>query len=195
MNKKNSQLVYAFLIIAFAAFVGILFAFLPTVFEEYSSTKSQVESNRLELEKLEQQDKKLKDKRDQEEIQLQSLKQIYQSQINSSDSLAKYGTMFDDLIKRAQSYGLLIRSIEYDIEPTFDPVYADFSNQYNVCELKFFFVGGYSQLQKYLKDITGSSFPYLISISSLNVTAFTENTDYLLIKMSITLYSKKQTEK
>lgn len=195
MNKKNSQLVYAFLILAVAAFVGILFAFLPKTFEEYSSTKTQVESNRQELEKLEQQDKKLKDKREQEEIQLQSLKQIYQSQIESSDSLASYGTMFDDLIKRAQSYGLLIRSIEYEMNPTYDSVYADFSNQYNVCELKFFFVGTYSQLQKYLKDITGTSFPYLISLASLNVTAFTENTDYLLIKMSVNLYSKKPQSK
>lgn len=195
MNKKNSQLVYAFFILAIAAFVGILCVFIPTTLEEYNSTKTQVANSKIELEKLEQQDKKLKDKKEQEEIQLQSLKQIYQSQIESTDSLASYGTMFDDLIKRAQSYGLLIRSIEYNTEPTFDSVYADFSNQYNVCELKFFFVGSYSQLQKYLKDITGGSFPYLISVSSLNVTAFTENTDYLLIKMSITLYSKKSSTK
>ena len=147
MNKKNSQqLVYAILFVAVAVFIGILAAFVPQTFDEYNSTKSQVESNKLELEKLEQQDKKLKEKKEQEEIKLQSLKQIYQSDINSNDNLAVYGTMFDDLIKRAQSYGLLIRSIEYDINPTFDSIYADFSNQYNVCELKFFFVGGYAPI-------------------------------------------------
>lgn len=189
--KKNAQLVFIFLAMAIAIFCIILFYTVPPLLEEYSSTKVQVQNNKVELEKLEQQDKKLKDKKAQEEIQLQSLKQIYQAEVDSIDSLATYGTMFDDLIKMSQSHGLLIRSIEYDMNPTFDTVYADFSNQYNVCELKFFFVGSYAQLRKYMKDII--QFPYLVSISSLNVTAFSENTDYLLIKMSINLYSKKAT--
>ena len=108
MNKKNSQqLVYAILLVAVAVFIGILAAFVPQTFDEYNSTKSQVESNKLELEKLEQQDKKLKEKKEQEEIKLQSLKQIYQSDINANDNLAVYGTIPASLADHIQEFSLV----------------------------------------------------------------------------------------
>ena len=99
--------------------------------------------------------------------------------------------MFEEIIKRAQSNGLLIRSIEYDMKPADDPIYMEYSDTYNVCQLKFFLVGSYSQLQAFLNGIN-NNFEYLTSISKLNVTAFRANTDYLLINLGITLYSKKQ---
>ena len=64
------------------------------------------------------------------------------------------------------------------------------ADTYNACELKFFFVGTYSQLQSFLSEIN-NNFEYLTFVSKLSVTAFAKNTDYLLINTSITIYSKK----
>ena len=76
------------------------------------------------------------------------------------------------------------------MRPANDPIYIENPEIYNACELKFFFVGSYSQLQAFLSDMN-NNFKYLTYISKLNITAFTSNTDYLLINISITLYSKK----
>ena len=98
--------------------------------------------------------------------------------------------MFEEIIRKAQKNGLMIRSIEYDMRPATDPIYLENPEAYNACELKFFFVGSYAQLQTFLSDMN-NNFGYLTYISKLNITAFTSNTDYLLINISITLYSKK----
>jgi hypothetical protein len=191
MNKKNKNLAYLCILVAIILFFGLVWGFVVPSYNEFESTKSQLTQNEKELERLEAESAKIKDKQAKEELQLKSLKQIYQNDLKgNSDNLSVFGTMFDDLIKTAQANGLLIRSIEYDMNPSFDPIVSNFATQYNACELKFFFVGSYSQLKTYLNEIT-VKFPYLLSISSLNVTAFPENTDYLLIKLSVNLYSKK----
>lgn len=191
MNKKNKNLAYLCILVAIILFFGLIWVFVVPSYNEFESTKSQLTQNEKELERLEAESAKIKDRQAKEELQLKSLKQIYQNDLKgSSDNLSVFGTMFDDLIKTAQANGLLIRSIEYDMNPGSDPIVNNFAAQYNACELKFFFVGSYSQLKTYLNEIT-AKFPYLLSISSLNVTAFPENTDYLLIKLSVNLYSKK----
>lgn len=191
MNKKNKNLAYLCILVAIILFFGLIWVFVVPSYNEFESTKSQLTQNEKELERLEAESAKIKDRQAKEELQLKSLKQIYQNDLKgNSDNLSVFGTMFDDLIKTAQANGLLIRSIEYDMNPSVDPIVTNFSDQYNACELKFFFVGSYSQLKTYLNEIT-AKFPYLLSISSLNVTAFPENTDYLLIKLSVNLYSKK----
>ena len=191
MKKKNKNLAYLCILVAIILFFGLIWVFVVPSYNEFESTKSQLTQNEKELERLEAESAKIKDRQAKEELQLKSLKQIYQNDLKgNSDNLSVFGTMFDDLIKTAQANGLLIRSIEYDMNPSVDPIVTNFSAQYNACELKFFFVGSYSQLKTYLNEIT-AKFPYLLSISSLNVTAFPENTDYLLIKLSVNLYSKK----
>ena len=76
------------------------------------------------------------------------------------------------------------------MRPSNDILYMANSNYYNACELKFFFVGNYSQIRAFLDDMN-KNFEYLTSISGLNITAFPENENYLLISTSITLYSEK----
>ena len=192
MNKKNSQLVSIIIIGSVLIFVIILYLFAAPAITNYQNVKTKILNETNEVVKLEEQYNEEKEKQKQEDIQIQSLKQIYLTEnVNTDENLGKFGTMFDDIIKRAQYNGLLIRSIEYDMKPANSTIYNTFSDTYNVCELKFFFVATYSQLKTFLNELT-NSFPYLISISNLDVTAFSGNEDYLLIKMSITLYSKKQ---
>ena len=108
-------------------------------------------------------------------------------------NLSVFGTMFEDIIAKIQKNGLFIRSIEYNMRPEADQIYQIGSKSYNVCELNFFLVGTYSQLQDLLVEMN-NNFNYLTYISKLNITSFNANTDYLLIDTSITLYSKKPTK-
>ncbi len=194
MNKKNNQLVPIVLLGAVVIFLLIIYSFCNPAFNDYQRAQNKINTDSLEVQRLQEQYDQEKEKRKQEDIQIQSLKQVYiTNSVNSDDNLGKFGTMFDDIIKRAQYNGLLIRSIEYDMKPASSAIYNNFSDTYNVCELKFFFVSTYTQLKTFMNELT-TSFPYLISISKLDVTAFSGNEDYILINMAITLYSKKQTK-
>ncbi len=191
MNKRNKKLVPAVFALSTLIFILIVFFTINPKFEEYQEAQIKNSKINVDRENLEDQITKIKAEQEQEDIKMQSLKTVYKSEIESSnDNLGMFGSMFDDIIKLAQNNSLLIRSIEYDMRPETDPIYAENSDSYNVCELKFFFVGTYSQLGAFLADIN-NRFQYLVYVSKLDVTAFASNTDYLLINSSITLYSKK----
>ncbi len=191
MNKKNKQYVPICFIAALIIFIAIVFLMAKGKIEEYNDLNQKTIRQNTELQNLEKRIGEIETENEQEELKLKSIKPVYESTGASGENLAVYGNMFEEIIKRAQSNGLLIRSIEYDMKPADDPIYMEYSDTYNVCQLKFFLVGSYSQLQAFLNGIN-NNFEYLTSISKLNVTAFRANTDYLLINLGITLYSKKQ---
>lgn len=191
MNKKNKQMVPLCFIVAALVFVAIVFTMVSSAYEEYHNADISKAGAQQNLETYKNQYEASKAEREKNEMQIQSIKQVYQTNVGTdNENLGVFGTMFEDIIKRAQYNGLMVRSIEYDMRPANDPLYAAFSDTYNVCELKFFLVGTYLQSRTFLNEIV-NNFPYLISISKLNVTAFDGNTDYLLIDMSLTLYSKR----
>lgn len=191
MNNKNKQLVPICFLTAIIIFILIVFTVLRNKWDEYTEAKEMAERSTRELKALEEQDNKTQQLREQNEMKLRSIKQIYQSNLDSeNENLGMFGTMFEDIIKRIQYNRLLIRSIEYDMHPATDAVFSGYSDEYNVCELKFFLVGSYAQLQAFLSEMN-NNFEYLISFSKMNVTAFTGNSDYIIANISITLYSKK----
>ena len=191
MNKKNKQLVPICFALAALLFFVIIFVVLKPKYEEFAEMKLRASKNNVERESLEEKIKKLDAEKEAENLKLKSLKPIYESTLESStENLGIFGNMFEEIIKKAQKNGLMIRSIEYDMRPALDPIYKENPEVYNACELKFFFVGSYAQLQAFLSDMN-NNFNYLTYISKLDITAFTSNTDYLLINISITLYSKK----
>lgn len=192
MNKKNKQFVPLCYLAAVIIFFAIVFVMVNDSWQRYTEIKESSQRYSNELENQKQRYEKEKEKRSQEELQLKSIKQVYQTNYDSTsdDNLAMFGTMFDDIIKKAQYNGLFIRSIEYDMKPDSDAIYNNFSNQYYAYELKFFLIGKYPQLRAFMNDIT-NNFQYLLSVSKLNVTAFSGDTDYILINIGITLYSKK----
>ena len=194
MNKKNNPYVLACFVVAAVMCVALMYFFIQPAFLAYDEESKGKVSTEKELKKLSERAEKEKQRRAEEELNLKSIKQIYESGVSGeTDGLSAFGTMFDDIIKLAQQNNLFIRSIEYDTKPADSTIYTDFNDQYNVCKLKFFFVGKYPNLRTFLNDIT-NNFKYLISVSDLNITAFANDTDYILIKMSLTLYSKKPTE-
>ncbi len=189
--KKNKQLVPICFIAAAIIFIVILVFMCKPKWDEYNGENSKLIKNTLKLQENEAKAKMLESNEEEENIKLKSLKPIFESNVDSSnENLKVFGDMFEEIIKKAQQNGLLIRSIEYDMRPAADPIYNENPDGYNVCDLKFFFIGSYGQFQSFLNDMS-KNFSYLTYFSSLNITAFESNTDYLLINTSITLYSKK----
>lgn len=190
MNKKNNQYVPICFAAGVILFFAVVYFMVKPAWDEYNDAKERNTNSASELRTYQERDAKEKQKRAEEEMNLKSIKQIYETVYDNTDNLAAFGTMFDDLIKKAQENDLFIRSIEYDTKPADNSIYTDFSEQYNVCKLNFFLVGKYPNLRNFLNDIT-NNFKFLLSVSNVNITAFAGDTDYILIKLSVTLYSKK----
>lgn len=190
MNKKINQYVPICFIAAFCITIALIIFFAKPAWQEYSEAVSSSKTTASELSSLSERMDKEKQRKAEEELNLKSIKQILESEDSTINNLAAFGSMFDDIIKEARVNNLLIRSIEYDTKPSGDVIYDNFGNQYNVCKLKFFFIGHYSELRNFLNSIT-KEYKYLISVSDIKVTAFEGNTDYILINLSTTLYSRK----
>lgn len=192
MNKKTKKLI-PFVIIFLMIVVGIvaLYFLISPMVQEYNTEKNRNIRAKNETKKMQAQQKRFEQEKKEQEEKLKTLKPIYKSEVPpSADTLSAFGNMFEDIIKRVQYNGLMIRSLEYDMKPTFDPVFKHLEAQYNTCELKFFLIGTYSQLQSFLVEIN-NDFPYMISISKLDVSTFIDNTDYVVIHLSLNIYSKK----
>lgn len=191
MNKKYQQMVPIVILLAVVIFCGLIFVLSQTKINEYIETLEDIEKNKETKLQLEEQAERERNTREAIEMKMRSLKSVYKSEVKGSvDDLSAFGSMFGDIIKKAQGNGLMIRSIEYVMNPAQDVLYSKFPNKYNACELKFFFVSTYGQLADFLIDMN-INYEYLVTISELKATAFEENPDYLLSKLSIIIYSDK----
>ena len=191
MNKSLNQYVPLIGIGAIILAALLIFFCTKDLIAEYSEAKDAVANHERQVQEKEKQINAIDAAAEEERLKLKSLKPIYESEIDSAnENLGVYGDMFEKLVKGAQRNGLMIRSIEYNKTPETDPLMEENADTYNACELKFFFVGTYSQLQSFLSEVN-NNFEYLTYISKLSVTAFSKNTDYLLINAAITMYSKK----
>lgn len=118
------------------------------------------------------------------------LKPIFEQKGSPEDSIASFGGMFEDIVDYIKINNLMLRSIEYSINPIDDLLYAQFPLLYNVCRVNLMAVGTYSQFEAFLNDIY--VYPYFIDISQVEISPYQSDKKYLLANISITLYSKKQ---
>ena len=83
MNKINKQLVPICFLTAIIVFALIVFTFVKNAWEEYTEAKELADKSTKELKTLEEQFDKTQQLRDQNEMKLRSIKQIYQSNLYS----------------------------------------------------------------------------------------------------------------
>lgn len=189
--NKNKQIVPVVFLLSIIIFLGLAIGLIYPAFQEYSEANIKSKNTSDKLISTKDSYDKMQAQQKQEELQIKAVKQVHESTTSkAAENMSAFGTMFDDMIKHAQKNELLIRSIEYDLKPVTDAIYQNNSVAFNVCELKLFLVGTYAQLRGFLNEVT-TNYPYLVSVSKLNVTAFEGNTDYIVIKLSLMLYSKK----
>lgn len=143
---------------------------------------SLVENLRVKVDTIEQANQRLEQQQD-------ILKPFYKQETAQNDSIAAFGGMFQDIVDYVKINGLLLRSIEYNINPEQDLIFKNFAASYNVCEVKMFLVGTYPQLQSFFREV--EAYPYYLNVSQINIIPYEANKKYLLVNLSINLYSKK----
>ncbi len=152
-------------------------------FGEKKQKQSVVEDLRIKVDSINQANERLQKQQD-------ILKPFYKQDFAPKDSIASFGGMFEDVINYVKINGLLLRTIEYNINPDNDPIYKNFTVAYNVCEINMFVIGTYPQLQGFFNDI--EMYPYYLSVNQINIMPYENNKKYLLANVSIHLYSKKE---
>lgn len=186
MNNARELILSIIVVILLAIFgikqIGGIVIECKNNFNIKSQKQSIVEDLRVKADSIDQANQKLEQQQD-------ILKPFYKQEFAQNDSIAAFGGMFEDVVDYIKINGLLLRSIEYNINPAEDLIFKNFSSSYNVCELKLFIVGTYSQLQSFFRDI--EAYPYYISVSQINIVPYESDKKYLLVNLSINLYSKK----
>ncbi len=189
MNKVNQKYVPLCYVLAVVIFFAVIYFFCQGKFDEYNQAKNSLASSSKEREQLEKQIKQIEADEALAAMKMKNLKTIVETNVDpSAANMGMFGNLFEVIITKARTDGLLIRSISYELNPENDPIYRENAG-YNVCELKLSLVGEYVKLKQFLMDL--NNIENLIFLSKLDVSAFQANTDYLLINMSINLYSKK----
>ncbi len=187
MKNYKELLIGVFIIILLAA-LGLKY-----VAGNASKTKEYVSANKAQKAQLKEVQVKFDEvkKIKQEMTAKQSkIKPVFSQKAAPEDSIASFGGMFEDIIDYVKMNGLRLRSVEYIINPADDPIYSVFPSLYNVCRINIFVIATYGQMEGFLRDLT--VYPYFINISSIDITPYEKDKEYLLVNISITLYSKKQ---
>ena len=169
MNKSLNQYVPLIGIGAIVLAVLMIIFFTKDLITEYTEARDAVANHERQVQEKEKQINAIDAAAEEEKLKLKSLKPIYEAEIDSAnENLGVYGDMFEKLVKGAQRNGLMIRSIEYNKTPETDPLMEEHSDTYNACELKFFFVGTYSQLQSFLSEVNNNFEYFNIWILSMS---------------------------
>lgn len=186
--QNYKELIIGGLIILICAFFGIskiagAATKVQKTVKDYNQENFKLKEVTKELENIEQIKKEMMNRQS-------KIKPVFSQKNAPEDSIASFGGMFEDIIDYVKLNGIMLRSVEYKINPPEDPIYSAFPVLYNVCNVNLFIIGTYTQMEGFLRDI--SMYPYFINIANLNIEPYEKNKEYLLIKVSITLYSKKQ---
>jgi len=150
---------------------------------ENKKQQEKIKESKKKLSEIENTKKKMLDKQN-------KMKPVFDPKAAPEDSISSFGGMFEDIIDYIKMNNIKLRSVEYKINPSDDPIYGKFPTLYNVCKVNLYIISNYTQLEGFLRDLT--VYPYFINVSEISIYPYEKDKQYLLINLSITLYSKKQ---
>ena len=161
-------------------------------FKRYSQATEAKKSKLLEKKSLEEQMDALQQQKAQEQANMSTLRPFLEMTGDfDSNSLASFGTMLEDIVENyIKPHRIMVRSIDYEIDPLEDPISSAFSPNYHSCELELFLICKYPQLHDFMYSLI-NDFPYFISISQMVVTAYPADKEFLLVDLKVNLYVKK----
>lgn len=116
-------------------------------------------------------------------------KMIYEPEYKAGGSNASFNGMLDTILELAKQSGLKVKTIEFKSSPESDPVIQNHGSEYEAKLLGAQFIGSYTQLQTFMRDIYKHQ--YLIGINDFKVVPYEFNKKVLIIDMNLTLYLKK----
>lgn len=157
--------------------------------EKFSLTYRKYKTSAEKLKKAKEEIKQIENRENAALAGRSKLRPVYSESTGGGESITAFGTMFEDIVDYIKMNGLMLRSIEYDINPVNDKIRSSFPLLYNVCSVKAYVIGTYNQMQSFFKDM--NAYPYFVNISEVKVVSYEKNKNYLLVNMTINLYSAK----
>ena len=151
--------------------------------KEHKKQKEKLNEAKKKLKDYEDANKRLMDKQS-------NIKKVFQPKTATEDSIASFGGMFEDIIDYVKINNLMLRSVQYQINPADDIIYGKFPTLYNVCNVQLMLVGTYVQLEGLVRDLT--VYPYFINLSELRINPYEKADQYIIAAINSTLHSKKQ---
>ena len=180
------------LVIALVIIIGAVW-FVQEPFNKYSQVSDQKKSKLREKHNYEEELRALQEQRAQDQANMDTLRPFMEITGDfSSDSLASFGGMLEDIVENyIKPRKIMVRSIDYRIDPPEDPISSTFSPNYHSCELELYLICQYSQLHDFIYSLI-NDFPNFINISQMVVTAYPADKQLLLIDLKVNLYVKQE---
>lgn len=172
--------------------IGAALFFVQEPFKQYAQSADAKKAKMRERQSLEKQMSALQEQKAQEEANMGTLRPIMEmTGTFTTDSMASFGGMLDDIVENyIKPQRIMVRSIDYTIDPPEDPISSAFAPNYHSCELELYLICKYPQLHDFIYNII-NNFPNFISISQMVVTAYPADKEYLLVDLKLNLYVKK----
>ena len=184
----KKYLIYIVLVVLVV--VGGGYYVVPAV-TSFISTQEELTAKKEKVADLERQvEVALKAKQKKEDTStVKEEKLIYESEYSSSSEMVNFSGMFETVLALAKQSGLKVKTIKFTDSPESDPIKRDHSATHKTTLLASEFVGTYTQLQNFLREIYRHQ--YLMGINSLEVIPYEFDKKILLINMTLNLYAKK----
>ncbi len=187
MKIKSTEILTYILIFVIIIFLGA--KQIAPITEQVNSSKATKTQKEASIEELKAKASSIDLANSQLNQQKEILKPFYKPEVETSETIASFGGMFEDIVDYIRVNQLLLRSIKYNINPESDPIFNKFSQNYNVCEIQLYVIGTYPQLRNFVQSVF--AYPYYTNISSIEINPYAQNKKYLLANISINLYSEK----
>ena len=195
MQKVKSMSLIKRLIPIFIGSIIIIIAIwlCKSPYDDYNNAAKANKTQLQEKKNLEDQVAQLDSEKAQQKANMSTLKPFLEMTNEfSPDSLASFGSMLDDIVENyIKPNGVMVRSIDYQIDPPEDPISSAFSPNYHSCVIELRLIAKYPQLHDLVYQLI-NDFPNFISLSQLVVTAYPADKEYLDINLKVNLYVKKQ---
>jgi len=172
--------------------IGATIYFVQEPFKQYAKATEVKKTKLQEKKTLEDQVATLQQQKAQEQANMNTLRPFLEMTGSfDSTSLASFGTMLEDIVENyIKPQKIMVRSIDYEIDPLEDPISSAFSPNYHSCELELYLICKYPQLHDFIYSMI-NDFPYFISINQMVVTAYPADKEFLLVDLKLNLYVKK----
>ncbi len=161
-------------------------------FREYSQVADSKKVKLREKQDLEAQMRELEEQKAQEQANMNTLRPFMEMSGDfTKESMASFGGMLEEIVDNyIKPRKIMVRSIDYTIDPPEDPIFSVFQPNYHACELELYLICKYPELHDFLYSMI-NDFPHFISISQMVVTAYPADKEYLLVDLKLNLYVKK----
>lgn len=156
----------------------------------YISTQEEISVKKDKVADLERKvDVAKKAQQQEKEAPAKEEKLIFQSEIKNAETDVYFNEMYETVLSLAKQTGIKVRSMKFTDAPESDPIKRDHSSSHTTTLLKSEFIGSYTQLQNFLREIYRHQ--YLMGINSLDIVPYEFEKKVLIIDMELILYAKK----